>query len=123
MIARPDVIVIMTDQERAAPPYETDEIRAWRRTLPGAAWFDANAVSFDRHYTGSLACAPSRPTLFTGQYPDVHGVTQTDGLGKLADDSRMRWMRPGEISWSGSWPSDAEPCPSGTVRGPTPSAR
>ena len=32
------------------------------------------------------AC-PARPTLFTGQYPDVHGVTQTDGLGKVADDS------------------------------------
>jgi hypothetical protein len=28
-----DVIVIMTDEERAAPPYENDELRAWRRTL------------------------------------------------------------------------------------------
>ena len=26
----PDVIVIMTDQERATPPYESDELRAWR---------------------------------------------------------------------------------------------
>ncbi len=101
---RPDVIVIMTDEERAAPPYETDELRAWRSTaLPGAAWFDAEAVSFDRHYTGSLACVPSRPTLFTGQYPDLHGVTQTDGLGKMADDSRMRWLRPGEVPTLGNW--------------------
>ena len=68
--ALPDVIIIMTDQERAAPPYESDEIRAWRRsTLSGAAWFDDHGVSFERHYTGSLACVPSRPTIFTGQYP------------------------------------------------------
>ena len=91
---RPDVVVIMTDEERAAPPYESDELADWRRRqLPGERWFADHAVSFDRHYTGSLACVPSRPTLFTGQYPDVHGVTQTDGLGKTADDSRLRWLR------------------------------
>ncbi|MFZ1438904.1 MAG: sulfatase-like hydrolase/transferase, partial [Candidatus Microthrix subdominans] len=93
---RPDVIVIMTDEERAIPPYESDELLTWRRdTLSGRRWFDDNAVTFARHYTGSLACVPSRPTLFTGQYPDVHGVTQTDGLGKSADDSRLRWLREG----------------------------
>ena len=100
---RPDVIVIMTDQERAAPPYENDELREWRRSLVGARWFAEHGVSFDRHYTGSLACVPSRPTLFTGHYPDVHGVTQTDGLGKMADDSRMRWMRPYEVPTVGNW--------------------
>ncbi len=101
---RPDVVVIMTDQERAAPPYEPDALTAWRRrALPGSAWFDDHGVSFDRHYTGSLACVPSRPTMLTGQYPDVHGVTQTDGLGKMADDSRMRWLRPGEVPTLGHW--------------------
>ncbi len=100
---RPDLIVIMTDEERAAPPYESGELREWRRSLGGARWFDDHAVSFDRHYTGSLACVPSRPTMFTGQYPDVHGVTQTDGLGKMADDSRMRWMRPHEVPTLGNW--------------------
>ena len=100
---RPDVVIIMTDEERAAPAYESDELRQWRGTLDGRAWFDSHAVTFDRHYTGSLACVPSRPTLFTGHYPDVHGVTQTDGLGKMADDSRMRWMRPHEVPTLGNW--------------------
>ena len=101
---RPDVVIIMTDEERAIPPYESDELRAWRRdTLPGRAWFDAHGVGFARHYTGSLACVPSRPTLFTGQYPDLHGVTQTDGLGKTADDSRLRWLRQGEVPTLGNW--------------------
>ena len=104
MTFRPDVVVIMTDQERAAPPYEPAELTAWRRnTLAGARWFEENAVSFGRHYTGSLACVPSRPTIFTGQYPDVHGVSQTNGLGKMEDDSRMRWLRPGEVPTLGHW--------------------
>jgi len=101
---RPDVIIIMTDEERAAPPYESNEVADWRRdTLTGAAWFDDHAVNFRRHYTGSLACVPSRPTIFTGQYPDVHGVTQTDGLGKMADDSRLRWLPEGEVPTLGHW--------------------
>ena len=103
-MTRPDVVILMTDQERAAPPYETDRVRAWRReTLHAEAWFDDNAVNFRRHYTGSLACVPSRPTIFTGQYPDVHGVTQTNGLGKMDDDSRMRWLREGEVPTLGHW--------------------
>jgi len=104
MSERPDVIIIMTDEERAAPPYESVETAAWRRrVLAGESWFNENAVNFRRHYTGSLACVPSRPTLFTGQYPEVHGVTQTDGLGKMADDSRMRWLREGEVPTLGHW--------------------
>ncbi len=102
--AGPDVVIIMTDEERATPPYESEELLAWRdATLTGRKWFDDNGVSFKRHYTGSLACVPSRPTLFTGQYPDVHGVTQTDGLGKTADDSRLRWLREGEVPTLGHW--------------------
>ena len=101
---RPDIVVLLTDEERAAPPYETAALRAWRqRALPGRRWFDEHGVSFGRHYTGSLACVPSRPTLLTGQYPDLHGVTQTDGLGKMADDTRMRWLRPREVPTLGSW--------------------
>ncbi len=101
---RPDVIVIMTDEERAVPPYEAPDVLAWRhRILAGRRWFDDHGVGFARHYTGSLACVPSRPTIFTGHYPDLHGVTQTDGLGKTADDSRMRWLRPGEVPTLGNW--------------------
>ncbi|ULE33995.1 sulfatase-like hydrolase/transferase [Mycobacterium sp. IDR2000157661] len=101
---RPDIVVIMTDEERAIPPYETPELLDWRsRKLTGRRWFDDNGVSFARHYTGSLACVPSRPTIFTGQYPDLHGVTQTDGLGKRYDDSRLRWLRRGEVPTLGNW--------------------
>ena len=101
---KPDVVIIMTDEERAPTPYEGDELKSWRdNSLTGRKWFEENGISFLRHYTGSLACVPSRPTLFTGQYPDLHGVTQTDGLGKSYSDTRMRWLREGEVPTLGHW--------------------
>ena len=104
MSDRPDIVIVMTDEERAVPPYESTEVLAWRhRTLLGRKWFDEHGVRFGRHYTGSLACVPSRPTIFTGHYPDLHGVTQTDGIGKTAEDSRMRWLREGEVPTLGNW--------------------
>ncbi|WP_310784928.1 sulfatase-like hydrolase/transferase [Mycobacterium sp. Z3061] len=104
MSDRPDIVIVMTDEERAVPPYESDELLAWRQqTLAGRRWFDEHGVNFTRHYTGSLACVPSRPTIFTGQYPDLHGVTQTDGIGKRFDDSRLRWLRAGEVPTLGNW--------------------
>ncbi|WP_205876983.1 sulfatase-like hydrolase/transferase [Mycobacterium camsae] len=104
MSDRPDIVIVMTDEERAVPPYESDEVLAWRdQTLTGRRWFDEHGVNFTRHYTGSLACVPSRPTIFTGQYPDLHGVTQTDGIGKRFDDSRLRWLRAGEVPTLGNW--------------------
>ena len=51
---------------------------------------------------GSLACVPSRPTMFTGQYPDLHCGTQTDGLGKQHDDSRLRWLTSGGVPTLGN---------------------
>jgi len=104
MSERPDIVILMTDEERAVPPYESPEILQWRQqTLAGRRWFDEHGVNFTRHYTGSLACVPSRPTIFTGQYPDLHGVTQTDGIGKRFDDSRLRWLRAGEVPTLGNW--------------------
>lgn len=104
MADRPDVVILMTDEERATPPYESADVLAWRQsTLAGRRWFDEHGTNFTRHYTGSLACVPSRPTIFTGQYPDLHGVTQTDGIGKRYDDSRLRWLRPGEVPTLGNW--------------------
>ena len=103
-MTHPDIVIVMTDEERAVPPYESPAVLDWRqRVLAGQRWFDEHGVSFTRHYTGSLACVPSRPTIFTGQYPDLHGVTQTDGIGKVYDDSRMRWLRPGEVPTLGNW--------------------
>ena len=99
-----DIVVIITDQERAAPPYESEALRGWRRReLVAHQWFATNGTEFRRHYAGATACVPSRPTILTGHYPDVHGVTQTTGISKHADDPRMRWLRAGEVPTIGDW--------------------
>ncbi len=49
------------------------------------------------------ACAPSRASLLTGQYPSLHGVTQTDGLAKAADGPDMFWLAPDTVPTLGDW--------------------
>ena len=46
---------------------------------------------------------PSRATLFTGQYPSLHGVSKTDGLAKQSDDPAMRWLDPDGVPTMGDW--------------------
>jgi arylsulfatase A-like enzyme len=103
-MAQPNVLLIMTDQERYPPPYEQDVLRAFRETqLPAREAVRSGGVELHRHYVGSTACAPSRATLFTGQYPSLHGVAATDGLAKKASDPGMSWLDPGAVPTMGDW--------------------
>src|SRR4051812_5303757 len=104
MTRRPNVLLILTDQLRYPPPYESDELAAYRRAhLPGVERLRQGGVSFRRHYPMSAACAPSRASLLTGQYPSLHGVTQTDGIAKRADGDDMFWLAPDRVPTLGDW--------------------
>ena len=101
---RPNVLVIMTDEERYPPPYESEAVARFRREqLPARASLRSDGLEFHRHYAGSTACLPSRATLFTGQYPSLHGASQTDGLAKKATDPGMRWLDPDSVPTLGDW--------------------
>ena len=104
MSRRPNVLLIMTDQLRSAPVYESEELRQYRREhCAGQERLRENGVSFKYHYPMAAACAPSRASLLTGQYPSLHGVTQTDGISKSPDGDDMFWLAPDTVPTLGDW--------------------
>ena len=104
MPTRPNVLVVMTDEERYPPPYESDAVADFRRTqLPGRERIRARGVELHRHYASATACTPSRASLFTGQFPSLHGLTSTDGLAKTATDPAMTWLDPATVPTLGDW--------------------
>jgi arylsulfatase A-like enzyme len=101
---RPNVLVIMTDEERYPPPYESEAVGEFRRTqLTARERIRGGGLEFHRHYAGSTACVPSRATLFTGQYPSLHGVSQTSGIAKQSFDPAMVWLDPDQVPTVGDW--------------------
>lgn len=89
----PNILFIMVDEMRYPVSYETDEIKKWRKTnLNAQRRLKREGIEFVNHYTGATACAPSRASIFTGHYPTLHGVSQTDGAGKTAHSVEMFWL-------------------------------
>ena len=100
----PNVLVIMTDQERYPTPYEDDVVRKFRREqMPAREWVRDGGLEFHRHYVGATACLPSRTTMLTGQYPSLHGAAETDGIAKHHDDPAMNWLDPDQVPTVGDW--------------------
>jgi choline-sulfatase len=91
---RPNVLLVMTDQERYPPPDEDDGLGAFRRSLAGHDELRSRGIELHHHYAVSTACVPSRASLFTGQYPSLHGVTNTDGMARSAQDPAISWLDP-----------------------------
>lgn len=100
---RPNILFIIVDELRKPVVYESEDLRQWsRENLKTMTFLQDNGVNFDNHYSASTACAPSRTSLFTGQYPTLHGVSQTDGAAKPASDSTMFWLSPYTVPTAGN---------------------
>lgn len=83
----------MVDQERYPSVYENEELKKWQEeNLVCQELLKQHGFEFTNHYAGSTACSPSRATFYTGQYPSLHGVTQTTGAAKTAFDSDVFWL-------------------------------
>lgn len=86
-----NVILLMTDEERAVPPYDDPEMYSMLKTR---SFLERNAVSFTRHYTASTACVPSRASIMTGLPVYRHGCSQTPGYYKEDGDPNIMWLSP-----------------------------
>nr|WP_318280984.1 sulfatase-like hydrolase/transferase [Paenibacillus bovis] len=101
---RPNILFLMVDEERFPTVYDNSELKAWcKENLRTHELLRDNGIEFMNHYIGSVACAPSRATLFTGQYPSLHGVTQTTGIAKGGYDPDVFWLDPNTVPTLGDY--------------------
>lgn len=101
---KPNFLFIIVDEQRYPTLYETPKLKAWRKkNLCFQNWIAKKGYVFNNHYTNTNACCPARATIQTGQYPAVHGVTQTDGIAKHADDPEMTWLEPFTVPTMGNY--------------------
>ena len=101
---RPNILLMLVDEMRYPPVYEAEGARQFRQQyLLTQNVLRANGVEFHRHYAASTACSPSRASLFTGHYPSLHGVTNTTGAAKEANDPDVFWLDPGSVPTMGDY--------------------
>ncbi|NMB42485.1 MAG: sulfatase-like hydrolase/transferase [Firmicutes bacterium] len=91
MAERYNVIVIMTDQQRANLFSTEGFPEAITPTLDSMT---DNGVGFENAYTSTPICAPARESLLTGRFPRVTGIRTNDAI----EQSRygidlMQWSR------------------------------
>lgn len=101
---RPNFLIVMVDEQRSAPVYESEQLKAWRlANLPTQNLIRKNGFEFTQHHIMSVACQPSRASVYTGQYPSLHGVSQTSGAAKSAIEQDLYWLDPTTVPTLGSW--------------------
>jgi choline-sulfatase len=101
---RPNFLIIMVDEMRTAPAYESPALTAWRAAnLPAQRLIRSNGFDFTQHHIMSAACQPSRSSIYTGQYPSLHGVSQTSGAAKSAIEEDMYHLEPGTVPTLGNY--------------------
>lgn len=74
---RPNIVIVMTDQQRA-------DLRAGcgypLDTMPYLDRWASEGVDFRRAYTPNPCCVPARVSMFTGRYPSCHHVRTNHNL-------------------------------------------
>lgn len=120
---KPNFLIFIVDEERFPTVYENEELIEWRKkNLKTQELLRHNGMEFLHHYIGSCACSPSRATLYTGQYPSLHGLTQTTGAASPAFAPNVFWLDANTVPtfgdyfrtagyrtfWKGKWHASEE---------------
>ena len=77
---KPNIIVILTDQERHAVhwPDEWEE-----KNLPSLTRLKKNGLTFHRAYTAACECTPSRAVITTSEHYPINKVPRTPSVEGL----------------------------------------
>ena len=82
----PNVILIMTDQQRA-------DLRAGEGfpmdTMPVLDQLGREGVSFGKAYTSTPICAPARCSLFDGRFPSSHGIRMNYDASRILHEKDL----------------------------------
>ena len=101
---RPNILLILADEYRYPVAYESAELQDFRaRYLTAEESLREDGLEFANHYVMSAACVPSRSSIFTGQYPSLHGVSQTTGAAKSSFEMDMYWLDPDTVPTMGDY--------------------
>jgi arylsulfatase A-like enzyme len=121
MSMKPNILFILVDQMRMPPSQvnltpriaELNQVLSFDPAMkddnPFLAFFPAfrrlrcNGVRLGRHHIAAAACVPSRASLYTGQYPSLHLVTQTAGMFKHSYDPGFPWLPNNQVPTVGDW--------------------
>lgn len=103
-IQRPNFLIFIVDEQRYPTVYENNLLKEWRQeNLITQELLRNNGMEFLNHYVGSTACSPSRATLYTGQYPSLHGVTKTTGGAAETFEPDVFWLDPNSVPTIGDY--------------------
>lgn len=104
---KPNIIVIMTDQERMVMHWP----EGWaEQHLPSLIRLQKNGLRFTRAYTSACECSPSRATMMTSVYSTINQVPVTPPIPGLLTDEKL--MNIGsllqkeagyDVVWKGKW--------------------
>jgi arylsulfatase A-like enzyme len=90
-MANSNILVFMTDQQRASSVYGPN-----KAVTPNLDKFRKQSLSLTQVHCPSPHCCPSRATFFTGLYPSRHGIWNNVQVG----NALSRDLTPGTRLWS-----------------------
>ena len=100
---KPNVLILMADELRTLQ-HATPELKEWYdENMTVLKFFKEEGFVFNNHYICTNACSPSRATLYTAQYPTLHGVSQTEGIAKPPESPQVFWLDPGTVPTLGNY--------------------
>jgi arylsulfatase A-like enzyme len=104
---RPNIVVIITDQERAAVHWP----KGWvEKNLPAMERLKKHGLTFQRAYTSAAECTPSRAVMLTSEHfplnktsrtPSLHGLPSNKSLMDIG--TLLSEQGGYDVVWKGKW--------------------